>query len=224
MKKHGFTLAEVLITLAIIGVVASLTLPALMANVQEQQTVTALKKATNTLVEAATMNAANEGFDFNDVDGFGDPDNIKDDQGRANRTVWGILGTNANIDMARSSSSEIVFKDGTSILSRTDANCGTRRDSGISHSIGLTFDATGPKNPNANSECTASSGVTSCADKRTRSVKDRINICVGGTSVWGADGVANWALTGAGTSNQTSGDMVLNNKTTNNNNGGGSGS
>ena len=29
MKKNGFTLAEVLITLAIIGVVATLTLPAL---------------------------------------------------------------------------------------------------------------------------------------------------------------------------------------------------
>ena len=37
MKKNGFTLAEVLITLAIIGVVATLTLPALMTNTQEQQ-------------------------------------------------------------------------------------------------------------------------------------------------------------------------------------------
>ena len=37
MKKTGFTLAEVLITLSIIGVVAMMTLPALMTNVQEQQ-------------------------------------------------------------------------------------------------------------------------------------------------------------------------------------------
>lgn len=44
MKKNGFTLAEVLITLAIIGVVATLTLPALMTNTQEQQARTALKK------------------------------------------------------------------------------------------------------------------------------------------------------------------------------------
>ena len=42
MKKNGFTLAEVLITLAIIGVVATLTLPALMTNTQEQQSRTAL--------------------------------------------------------------------------------------------------------------------------------------------------------------------------------------
>ena len=44
MKKNGFTLAEVLITLAIIGVVATLTLPALMTNTAEQQAKTALKK------------------------------------------------------------------------------------------------------------------------------------------------------------------------------------
>ena len=46
MKKNGFTLAEVLITLAIIGVVATMTLPALMTNTQEQQAKTGLKKGT----------------------------------------------------------------------------------------------------------------------------------------------------------------------------------
>ena len=48
MKKNGFTLAEVLITLSIIGVVATMTLPALMTNVQEQQARTGIKKAINT--------------------------------------------------------------------------------------------------------------------------------------------------------------------------------
>ena len=64
MKKNGFTLAEVLITLAIIGVVATLTLPALMTNTQEQQSRTALKKGINTLTEAAQMNQAIDGFDY----------------------------------------------------------------------------------------------------------------------------------------------------------------
>ena len=62
MKKNGFTLAEVLITLAIIGVVATLTLPALMTNTQEQQARTALKKGINTLTEAAQMNSAIAGL------------------------------------------------------------------------------------------------------------------------------------------------------------------
>lgn len=35
-KKNGFTLAEVLITLGIIGVVAALTMPTLIANIQQE--------------------------------------------------------------------------------------------------------------------------------------------------------------------------------------------
>ena len=46
MKKRGFTLAEVLITLTIIGVVATMTLPALMTNTAETQAKTGLKKLT----------------------------------------------------------------------------------------------------------------------------------------------------------------------------------
>ena len=64
MKKNGFTLAEVLITLAIIGVVATMTLPALMTNTQEQQARTGLKKGINSLTEAAQMQQSLEGWDF----------------------------------------------------------------------------------------------------------------------------------------------------------------
>ena len=42
--KKGFTLAEVLITLGIIGVVAAMTLPALVNKTQNQELVTAFKK------------------------------------------------------------------------------------------------------------------------------------------------------------------------------------
>jgi prepilin-type N-terminal cleavage/methylation domain-containing protein len=44
MAKKGFTLAEVLITLAVIGVVAALTIPTVIRNYQERQTISALKK------------------------------------------------------------------------------------------------------------------------------------------------------------------------------------
>lgn len=43
-SKRAFTLAEVLITLGIIGVVAALTLPSVITNYQKKQTVEQLKK------------------------------------------------------------------------------------------------------------------------------------------------------------------------------------
>jgi len=51
-RRFGFTLAEVLITLAIIGVVAALTIPTLIQNQQERATVTSLKKAYSMLSQA----------------------------------------------------------------------------------------------------------------------------------------------------------------------------
>ena len=42
--KNGFTLAEVLITLGVIGIVAALTMPSLIANYQKQVTISKLKK------------------------------------------------------------------------------------------------------------------------------------------------------------------------------------
>ena len=48
----GFTLAEVLITLGIIGIVATLTIPSLINNYQKKQTVTKLQKAISVLNQA----------------------------------------------------------------------------------------------------------------------------------------------------------------------------
>lgn len=53
--KFGFTLAEVLITLGIIGVVAALTLPSLVTNYQKQVTVNKLKKFYNTMAQASQL-------------------------------------------------------------------------------------------------------------------------------------------------------------------------
>lgn len=50
--KTAFTLAEVLITLAIIGVVAAITIPSLNNNINKQDTVTKVKKAYSTLSQA----------------------------------------------------------------------------------------------------------------------------------------------------------------------------
>ena len=60
MFKKGFTLAEVLITLAIIGIVAALTIPSVISNAQQQEFKTGLKKAVSVLNEAIQTNIAQE--------------------------------------------------------------------------------------------------------------------------------------------------------------------
>lgn len=58
MMKKGFTLAEVLITLVIIGVVASMTIPTLMNSTQGTEYKTGFKKAMSTLNQAFSLNYA----------------------------------------------------------------------------------------------------------------------------------------------------------------------
>ena len=60
-RCYGFTLAEVLITLAIIGVVAALSIPAVISNSQQQEFKTGLRKAVSVLNSAITMNMALDG-------------------------------------------------------------------------------------------------------------------------------------------------------------------
>ena len=59
--KKGFTLAEVLITLAIIGVVAAISIPSVISNSQQQEFKTGLRKAVSVLNSAITMNMALDG-------------------------------------------------------------------------------------------------------------------------------------------------------------------
>ena len=61
IRRAAFTLAEVLITLGIIGVVAALTMPALIANYQKQVTVTSLKKSYSQLAQAVKLSEIENG-------------------------------------------------------------------------------------------------------------------------------------------------------------------
>ncbi len=60
-KRAAFTLAEVLITLGIIGVVAAMTIPTLIAKYQERQVVSSLTKVYSTLSQAYQMAQAEHG-------------------------------------------------------------------------------------------------------------------------------------------------------------------
>lgn len=61
MKKNTFTLSEVLISLGIISLVAALTIPTLMAKINEKQTVNKVKKVYSMLSEAYRLAIPNEG-------------------------------------------------------------------------------------------------------------------------------------------------------------------
>ncbi|MBQ8460291.1 type II secretion system protein [bacterium] len=66
-KKVAFTLAEVLITLGIIGVVAALTIPTLIANTRSQQYRSQFKKTISTLSQAGKMAKAQYDFSYGDI-------------------------------------------------------------------------------------------------------------------------------------------------------------
>ena len=68
MKKLGFTLAEVLITLVIIGVIAAMTVPTLMNNTNAQEFRSALKKSISGVNQALTLHYALEGLGAQDYD------------------------------------------------------------------------------------------------------------------------------------------------------------
>ena len=63
MKKHGFTLAEVLITLGIIGVVAALTAPALVSNSRNEANAAKLAVVVSNLENAFSNAITSEGVD-----------------------------------------------------------------------------------------------------------------------------------------------------------------
>ena len=172
MKKNGFTLAEVLITLAIIGVVASLTLPALMTNTGEQQAKSALKKGVNTLTEAAKMNDTLLGWDFA---GAVTKSDYKTDM-KANATTTSALnllrqrtsidrdnsGTKFNtgkiLGASKFSGYNVVFTDGTALMfdptaaQATEANT-MLQDDGLPLGFAAIYDTNGTKAPNQLSNC-----------------------------------------------------------------------
>ncbi|MBR6163678.1 type II secretion system protein [bacterium] len=66
----GFTLAEVLITLVIIGVIAALTVPSLINKTNNEETVSRLKKVYSTLAQTTNLIIAEEGTPRADKGGW----------------------------------------------------------------------------------------------------------------------------------------------------------
>ena len=97
---NAFTLAEVLITLAIIGVVAAITIPTLVQRYQERVTVTKLKKAYSLLNQAYQMAVLEHGT----YDQWGminaeydEEGNLTDEFVNSFANTWNILAPYLNV-------------------------------------------------------------------------------------------------------------------------------
>ena len=109
IKKFGFTLAEVLITLGIIGVVAAMTIPTLMQSTNDAELKSGYKKFMSVLNQAISMNYALDGVDFS---GLTQEGNVTDDKG----TSWrGFIYRRLNVIGSDESAGKYYFSDGTSI-------------------------------------------------------------------------------------------------------------
>ena len=187
MKKNGFTLAEVLITLAIIGVVATMTLPALIANTGEQQAKTGLKKIVNTLSEAAQMHEAIGGFSFDNLRARTNLINAAaaDDE----QTMEALLRARTVIDfgmtqdgtakydmpeevgknLAATADTYVYLRDGSIIMyNSADTTTGTNITAdGFAEGFLITVDTNGVKAPNALSNCKTGGADKAGADDYT---------------------------------------------------------
>ncbi|MBQ2645497.1 type II secretion system protein [bacterium] len=61
IKKNGFTLAEILITLTVIGIIAAITIPYMILETRKKETITALKKSYSTLQNAIYITQSKQG-------------------------------------------------------------------------------------------------------------------------------------------------------------------
>ncbi len=176
MKTYAFTLAEILITLAIIGVVAALTMPSLITKHQEKQTEVKLKKVYSTLSNAMMQTVQENGpfqewgLDISQPDIMEDVEAIENsNKGRdkfidifskylktvsvckyseSNCKIYNTTNLAGKVDTADSYSNRIVLADGTYFghIFINSSTCSSANWQNICGSIKV--DLNGDKKPN----------------------------------------------------------------------------
>lgn len=171
MKKfNAFTLAEVLITLGIIGVVAAMTMPTLMNSTNGAQYKTAYKKALSVLSQAVVLNVALDDYDLSQATSTATGTNdaslyslfyyrmnvVKTDDGSSN---VGWSSGDAKFGNQAGSNYTLFFNDGiTFTFSEEDTGCTLNGDrAGLCYGV---IDVNGEKNPNKIVTCKGKTGLT----------------------------------------------------------------
>lgn len=167
VKRFGFTLAEVLITLGIIGVVAAMTIPTLMNQTGQAEFKTGLKKAISVLNQAVTMNVALNSTDFSGLSSGN----------AAGTSVYGMLvsrlnvistGANATIGGPFNAAANytLFLNDGMAITFNTTATgCASFGLGATAATCRMVVDVNGVKTPNRLSLSTPGSATAGIFDQ-----------------------------------------------------------
>lgn len=167
--RGGFTLAEVLITLGIIGVVAAMTMPTLLNSTNGAQYRTAYKKALSVLSQAVVLNVALDDYDLSQATTSSDTDtakaslyalfrnrmNVVSDSGtNANVEGWSASGDNAPaFGSSATGNYTMFFNDGITFTFPQSAATCTQ-----ANPCKGAIDINGSKNPNKVVACDSASG------------------------------------------------------------------
>ena len=188
--KKAFTLAEVLITLGIIGVVAAMTMPTLMNATQGAQYRTAYKKALSVLSQAVVLNIALDDYDLSQATGSA-TDGTSNSLYNLFKNRMNVVSTNngqgwsnggAAFGTAASNNFTFYFNDGMAFtIPQAAGNCeDITTGTGVpSTNCRGAIDINGAKNPNTVVSCSSGSG-NSC---EVKSPTDIYPVKLGGQSI-----------------------------------------
>ena len=205
--KNGFTLAEVLITLGIIGVVAAMTMPTLMNSTNGAQYKTAYKKALSVLSQAVVLNVALDDYDMSQTvaetandsaslyNMFNNRMNVVKTEGNA----YSASNSTDKVKFGDSANYTLYFNDGiTFTFPKTAAACTEGNATTADAKCYGVIDVNGEKNPNKVVNCDTKAWNAGGEDCKVTNPTDMYPVVLYDQTVLPATRAAEAVLYGAG--------------------------